>query len=619
MGSIGRYDVDDSVVAGRAPHVRAGRDEHGRPVTIAPLLTGDPAVVEQWRSYVAALATLEHPHLARVHEVVAAPGGGAAIVSDWVTGPDLATLLAGGAVLTPEQATGIVREVLTGLAAAHARGVVSANISPTTVVVDAAGVAPVVRLVDVGLAGALGGAAQAYVAPEVLMGHPATARSDVYSVAALWAHLLRGAPVLPPTADGLEPPLADVVAAGLATDPQARPADAADLLGRLERAAEQRHGPGWTLRAGLPLAVAGGAGAGLGFGLAGGGAAAAAGGGGAVGGGLGAVGGVGGAGAAGGGAGAAGAAGGGVAMGGGSAATAAVAPATAPAAAAHAAAPAAAAGAPSGAGQVAATHGAGQGMAPDAAHGIGEVLGHGAGEGVGQAVGQAGGHSAAQSAGHGAAGLSKAAVAKIGAGALVVAGGVGVAAVVVTDDPETRSVELSATANIYLSGQPDPGDDPMTDAGTAPFEIDLSDAETVAFLDVSGDLAACTGCEPEPVDGGSEIFPSTNLTALNGIAGVVHEERSLFLVGVFLGEGAAEQTGTVDLTDADTIRTQRPEIGEPFFIGDGETGDGEQQEVVVPPGATRLYLGFADGYAFAGAPSAYADNSGTVDLEVQID
>ncbi len=44
-----------------------------------------------------------------------------------------------------------------------------------------------------------------------------------------------------------------------------------------------------------------------------------------------------------------------------------------------------------------------------------------------------------------------------------------------------------------------------------------------------------------------------------------------------------------------------------------------EQEIVVPDGAKTLYLGFADGYGFFGAPGAYGDNEGTVDIEVTID
>ena len=70
---------------------------------------------------------------------------------------------------------------------------------------------------------------------------------------------------------------------------------------------------------------------------------------------------------------------------------------------------------------------------------------------------------------------------------------------------------------------------------------------------------------------------------------------------------------------ADGETEQDPELGEPFFIGDGETTDGDVQEVVVPDGAQTLHLGFADGFGFAGAPGAYGDNHGSVDIEVTID
>jgi hypothetical protein len=62
----------------------------------------------------------------------------------------------------------------------------------------------------------------------------------------------------------------------------------------------------------------------------------------------------------------------------------------------------------------------------------------------------------------------------------------------------------------------------------------------------------------------------------------------------------------------------RPQLGQSFFIGDGLTGtdSGSQQRFLVPPGATTLYLGFADGYRFQGTPGWYADNTGNVVLRL---
>ena len=161
----------------------------------------------------------------------------------------------------------------------------------------------------------------------------------------------------------------------------------------------------------------------------------------------------------------------------------------------------------------------------------------------------------------------------------------------------------------------------MADPGTKPIKIDVDGAGSVSFPSVKGDVGACAGCEPDTPDGSSLSFGSTAVTAFNGIAGVTHANRTLFVVGVFVGEDNPSQAGdaVVDLTDADEEAEQKPDLGEPFFIGDGETADGELQEIVVPDDATTLYLGFADAFSFVGAPGAYGDNEGSVDIEVTVD
>ena len=61
-----------------------------------------------------------------------------------------------------------------------------------------------------------------------------------------------------------------------------------------------------------------------------------------------------------------------------------------------------------------------------------------------------------------------------------------------------------------------------------------------------------------------------------------------------------------------------PQLGQVFYIGDGHPADpsGPTHDFVVPKGATRLFLGYADGYAFQGAPGAYGDNKGGLSVTV---
>jgi hypothetical protein len=208
---------------------------------------------------------------------------------------------------------------------------------------------------------------------------------------------------------------------------------------------------------------------------------------------------------------------------------------------------------------------------------------------------------------------------------VVAVGGVAVAgaaaAVIVLTGGETKKVEVPASSDIYLAGADDETTAQMSDPGTKPVAIDVDGAGKVSFPSVKGDVGACAGCERESPDGGTLSFGATNITGLNGIAGVTFDDGTLFVVGLFVGDDQPAQAAdaVVDLNDADDAVTQKPGLGEPFFVGDGKTSDGDEQEIVVPDGAKTLYLGFADGYSFVGPPGAYGDNEGTVDIEVSID
>ena len=530
--------------------------------------------------------------------------------------------------LTEPQVLTVARGLLAELARVHDAGGVSGALGPATVLVDEGGA---VRLVG-------GQVDPVYASPEVLAGQPPTVRSDLYSAGAVLAHLFRGEPTVPPMVTDLDPGIAWLLGPVLAADPGARPGSAAAMVTAVDQLAEQRHGSEWRVAAGfvgatgvvggvpvLVLAAGGTASAAGAVGAAGGaagltgvagvaGAAGTAGGAGAVGGigAAGSAGAVGGAGATGVGAGAAGAGGAGA---GGSAAGA---PALAGTGASGQVAAAGGVVAPQGGLLGVAAPGAG---APAAAGGASASGAAGTGQGVvGTGGAQAAGHTSHAVGG----GISKGLAIKVGA--IAAAGTVGVAGaaaavIVLTGGGETKKVELAATSDIYLAGADDETEAQLSDPGTKPVSVDVDGAGKVSFPSVKGDLSACSGCEPESPDGGSLSFGSTGITAFNGIAGVTFADRTLFVVGVFVGDDQPTQAddAVVDLSGADDEKTQKPDLGEPFFIGNGETGDGDPQEVVVPDDATTLYLGFADGYGFYGAPGAYGDNTGSVDIEVTVD
>ena len=67
--------------------------------------------------------------------------------------------------------------------------------------------------------------------------------------------------------------------------------------------------------------------------------------------------------------------------------------------------------------------------------------------------------------------------------------------------------------------------------------------------------------------------------------------RCKALVGVFLADTSRPQPSAVDYTgDAREIRVLRPQLQQPFILGTGRISTGDQRVIVIPTGATRLFL-----------------------------
>ncbi|MGA2232017.1 MAG: calcium-binding protein [Tepidisphaeraceae bacterium] len=195
-------------------------------------------------------------------------------------------------------------------------------------------------------------------------------------------------------------------------------------------------------------------------------------------------------------------------------------------------------------------------------------------------------------------------------------------------NPEVFSNEsISAMANIYGAGHSSPPDPSGNGAGILPPEFDLPpDASILTFTSVTGKISLNNGYLGEfndPDDGGSSSnysIPVGSFSPLDGLAGIKAPGQG-WLVGVF--ESGSEPSGTpptsLDFTSIGTNFTSlSPLLDQPFFVGDGLTGDGTgaAQQFHVPAGATRLFLGIADGSG--GAIGYYYDNSGSFTASFQV-
>jgi serine/threonine protein kinase len=163
----------------------------------------DAAQVAHWLREARSVSRLTHPNVIPVFEADVHEGQ-PYLVFEFVPGQTLAEILRLRGALAPQEAVGLVIDVLEALAAAHAAGIVHRDLKPSNVLVDAGGRA---RVMDFGIAervqdseGAGAAAASAgpsggtpgYMSPEAATGAPPTAAMDIFSAAIVLTELLCG-------------------------------------------------------------------------------------------------------------------------------------------------------------------------------------------------------------------------------------------------------------------------------------------------------------------------------------------------------------------------------------------------------------------------------------------
>ncbi|MBA3540453.1 MAG: protein kinase [Deltaproteobacteria bacterium] len=234
-----------------------------RPVAIKmlrPDLAEDKAFVEQLRGEAALLARLQHPNLVQIYNF-GQTGGDSYFVMELVEGEGLQQAVerhrTERTVMGIAELIATIEQVASALDALHDHGIIHRDVKPANVIRDPFRGRSV--LVDVGIARRYGQVIEAagtpgYVAPEVIRGGDATARSDVYGLAATAYTLLTlvppwgdGAGVLERQCSGAAVPrpssiradlarVDDVLLDALSLDPHGRPASAG-ALARAIRAA----------------------------------------------------------------------------------------------------------------------------------------------------------------------------------------------------------------------------------------------------------------------------------------------------------------------------------------------------------------------------------------------
>ena len=226
-----------------------------------------------------AASRLRHPNIAQLFDFMIDPAGDQFLVLEYIDGLTLRDLLRRHGPPSLALAMEIARQSLAALGYLHRRGFVHRDISPDNLMLTRGpDGGPLVKLIDLGIAkgprpsdhGLTGSGVfmgkPRYAAPELLEGHDADSRSDLYSFGVVLYELLTGQrpfegktphelmvahlrqpprPFSETDPQGrVPPPLREAVLASLAKSPAARVASAGELAHRLAAATPGL--PPWT-------------------------------------------------------------------------------------------------------------------------------------------------------------------------------------------------------------------------------------------------------------------------------------------------------------------------------------------------------------------------------------
>jgi serine/threonine protein kinase len=222
---------------------------------LPPEIATEPGYEQRFRREAYTAARVSEPHIVPIFEAGEIDGR-LYLAMPVIEGTDVHTLLHREGPMKPQRAVHVIDQLASALSAAHAAGLVHRDIKPSNALVTGN---DFVYLIDFGIAHAAGATkltgtgmligTMSYMAPERFVAGSADARSDVYALACVLHECLTGATPFP--GDSMEQQIAghltldpprpsaqrgsvpagfdDVIARGMAKDPEARYQSARDL------------------------------------------------------------------------------------------------------------------------------------------------------------------------------------------------------------------------------------------------------------------------------------------------------------------------------------------------------------------------------------------------------
>lgn len=205
---LGRYEIRDRLGAGGMARVFKGYDTNlDRLVAIKILhdhLADEPTFRERFEREAKFIASLNHPNIVQVYDFdVTEVGGNQCLyymVMPYIPGKSLKEILEDRAECLPQpQVIDIIHSLADALGYAHGRGMVHRDVKPANILFNERGQAV---LADFGIARLVENSkltqegmttgTPAYMSPEQVLGLPADARSDLYSLGIIAFEMLTG-------------------------------------------------------------------------------------------------------------------------------------------------------------------------------------------------------------------------------------------------------------------------------------------------------------------------------------------------------------------------------------------------------------------------------------------
>ena len=263
--TISHYKIVDKIGQGGMGVVYKAQDTRlNRPVALKFLRAEDLDETNRQRFLKEAqnAAALNHPNICTIYEIDHCDGE-TFLSMAWLEGENLAQRIQANP-LSIIEATGIAKQIASGLEAAHQQGIVHRDVKSPNVIIMPDGL---IKILDFGLAEVCGRTASlpgtltgtpTSMSPEQIQGQPVDYRSDIWSwgvvfyemltgrlpfvgdeLALLTNSILKDQPRKPSELNSLVPPLLDdVVMKALAKDVDARFQSATEIVDALGRVSE---------------------------------------------------------------------------------------------------------------------------------------------------------------------------------------------------------------------------------------------------------------------------------------------------------------------------------------------------------------------------------------------